>query len=343
MSTNTPSTPAGWYPSERTGQLRYWDGAQWTEHYQPAAPAQPAPPQPAAPQQPAAQQPAAWQQPAAQAPEAGVPGIPSPQQFAATGRPAAYGQAPSGDVPAAAPGYGQAPAAAGAPYGQASAYDTAAPTFAGTAPAPGRKKGLGKGAIAGIVAGAVVVAGAAVWGGVVLFGGLGGAGGCPTPDAALFDGLTESGGAEGVSAAELADASALSPDEIQSLFGDACVYTASGEIEGALGSPATGEMTIALSSDGAVDPASVADTFEAAGWSDLGALAALGGEDTGGMGMWIEGDMASLITSETTAMTMAIGMEFEAAKEQMSDEELKELESRFPGLDYMLVVVTTSE
>ncbi|MFL6134384.1 MAG: superinfection immunity protein [Nocardioidaceae bacterium] len=29
-----PVTPAGWYPL--SGELRYWDGHQWTEHGQPA-------------------------------------------------------------------------------------------------------------------------------------------------------------------------------------------------------------------------------------------------------------------------------------------------------------------
>ena len=33
----TPPTPAGWYPDpERAGDLRYWDGALWTEHRSPA-------------------------------------------------------------------------------------------------------------------------------------------------------------------------------------------------------------------------------------------------------------------------------------------------------------------
>ncbi len=33
----TPPTPAGWYPDpEQAGQLRYWDGAAWTEHRSPA-------------------------------------------------------------------------------------------------------------------------------------------------------------------------------------------------------------------------------------------------------------------------------------------------------------------
>jgi hypothetical protein len=31
-------TPAGWYPDPSgSGQQRYWDGSQWTEHYAPAA------------------------------------------------------------------------------------------------------------------------------------------------------------------------------------------------------------------------------------------------------------------------------------------------------------------
>lgn len=333
MSTNTP-TPAGWYPSERQGQLRYWDGARWTEHYQPA---QATPAQPATPQQPEAQ-----------APEAAVPAIPTaPQQFAPPMSPQpAAPQQPMPQAPTDAPAHGQAvtdaqaPSAPSAPFGQVPPYGTAAPGFA---PAPEKKKGLGKGAIAGIVAGAVVVAGGAVWGGIALFGGAGGASGCPTPDAAIFDDLAESGGAEGISAPELADSSALSPAEIQSLFSDACVYTASGEVGGELGAATTGEMAIALSSDDVVDPQAVADTFEEAGWSDLGALAALGGEDTAGMGMWIDGDMSSLMSGETTSTTMAIGMELEAAKEQMTDEQREQLESSFPGADYMLVVVSAGE
>lgn len=31
------NTPAGWYPDpQQQGQLRYWDGAAWTEHLAPA-------------------------------------------------------------------------------------------------------------------------------------------------------------------------------------------------------------------------------------------------------------------------------------------------------------------
>lgn len=43
------TTPAGWYqdPAGDPSLLRYWDGAQWTEHVQPAEP-QAAPPPPAA-------------------------------------------------------------------------------------------------------------------------------------------------------------------------------------------------------------------------------------------------------------------------------------------------------
>lgn len=36
--TETTTTPAGWYPDTANPSLvRYWDGAQWTEHTQPAA------------------------------------------------------------------------------------------------------------------------------------------------------------------------------------------------------------------------------------------------------------------------------------------------------------------
>lgn len=318
MSTNTPSTPAGWYPSDQPGQLRYWDGAQWTEHYQPAAAEAPAQAAAQVPQIPQAPQPVS-QSPYGQAP--------------AYGQAAPYVQAPHDQTP-----YGQTPPYAQSAHGQAPNAGYGQP-----APAP-KKRGLGAGAIAAIVAGAVVVTGGAVWGGIALFGGGGAvAAGCPAADAALFEDLAESGGAGGISAPELADSSALAPEELQSLFTAACVYTASGEVDGGLGAPMTGEMTIALSKDGAVDPTSVADAFTEAGWSDLGALAALGGEDVEGMGMWIDGDLMSMATGDAASMTMAIGMEFEAAKEQMSDEELAQLESSFPGTDYMLVVITTGE
>ena len=51
----TPPTPPGWYPDpEQAGQLRYWNGSTWTEHWsplqQPAAP--PAPEPPSAPEPP---------------------------------------------------------------------------------------------------------------------------------------------------------------------------------------------------------------------------------------------------------------------------------------------------
>lgn len=40
QETSTPGQPAaGWYPdSEAPDQMRYWDGAQWTEHRTPRPP-----------------------------------------------------------------------------------------------------------------------------------------------------------------------------------------------------------------------------------------------------------------------------------------------------------------
>lgn len=57
--TTQSNTPAGWYPDPHGAPqtLRYWDGAQWTQHTNPAqAPAGQVPPQQAVPQQQAAPQ-----------------------------------------------------------------------------------------------------------------------------------------------------------------------------------------------------------------------------------------------------------------------------------------------
>ncbi|MFI1761193.1 phospholipid scramblase-related protein [Streptomyces sp. NPDC020800] len=74
--TTQSNTPAGWYPDPHGAAqtLRYWDGAQWTEHTNPA--------QQAAGQVP--QQQAAVQQPAAHIPQ--QQGAPMPQQQAADAR-----------------------------------------------------------------------------------------------------------------------------------------------------------------------------------------------------------------------------------------------------------------
>lgn len=31
-----PAAAAGWYPDQRSGLMRWWDGAMWTEHFGPA-------------------------------------------------------------------------------------------------------------------------------------------------------------------------------------------------------------------------------------------------------------------------------------------------------------------
>ena len=46
------NAPAGWYP-DGSGQQRYWDGTQWTEHFAPAPAPAPAPATPATPISPA--------------------------------------------------------------------------------------------------------------------------------------------------------------------------------------------------------------------------------------------------------------------------------------------------
>ncbi len=42
---DTPTTPAGWYPDPTApGTERYWDGTAWTDHSRPISVAPPAPP-----------------------------------------------------------------------------------------------------------------------------------------------------------------------------------------------------------------------------------------------------------------------------------------------------------
>jgi hypothetical protein len=63
----TPPTPAGWYPDpEQAGQLRYYDGAAWTEHRSPIQPPVAPPTPPPAPEPPSAPEPPADPDPPSQ-------------------------------------------------------------------------------------------------------------------------------------------------------------------------------------------------------------------------------------------------------------------------------------
>jgi len=143
--TGTGGAPAGWYEDGVTaGQERFWDGTQWTDQFRPLAPA--APPVPPAP--PA--EPTAAAEPVAEAPTA-APAEPAPAEPAPTAAPAypAYSAAPTAPAAQAYPAYQPGVPAAARPAG----------------------KGLSKGAIIGIVVGAValiaaivLILGFTVWG-----------------------------------------------------------------------------------------------------------------------------------------------------------------------------------
>jgi len=126
------SAPAGWYP-QPDGRQRYWDGAQWTEHFHGEA--------------------------TPEVPSAGEASTPSATEVPAGAQ--AYGQGhgqPSaGETTYGQPAYGQP--AYGQP-GQAGAY--------GTPPASTGKSGLGKGCLIAGIIGLVILALIAVLG-VMLF------------------------------------------------------------------------------------------------------------------------------------------------------------------------------
>ena len=114
----TTNTPAGWYPNpENANELRYWDGATWTEHTHPADAAADATAETAA------------------MPVASGPAAPT-EQFQV--QPSDRGVAPDYTAVAPAAAYGAYGAGTGAPN-------------------DGDKKGLSRGAIIGIVVAAVVV------------------------------------------------------------------------------------------------------------------------------------------------------------------------------------------